>query len=86
MNRSILIFYQVFFFALVIAVQIGLVAFCMITARSALAHFHTPVFWRGRLTMPVTVCFVGLVFGTGIYLQAKFKVYQERKRRTGATE
>ena len=71
-------FYQAFFFVLVMAVQIGLVAFCMIGASSALTRFHAPQFWRGILIMPLTACFIGIGFGTGIYLQGKLKSYQER--------
>ena len=78
--------HQAFFFVLMMTVMVGTVALCMIGSNSVLAYFHALPFWRRWLVMPLTVCLIGIVFGTGLYLQGKYAVVQERKRRTRATK
>ena len=78
------IFYSVFcqfgFLLLVLAVQIGLVALCMIASHSVLIHFHASRLWIKILLLPLTVCFAGFVYGIYVYLQPKYDLYKKRKR------
>ncbi len=71
--------WQIAFFVLIISVEIGLAAACMLLSGYVLTHLHLSNFWNSFLGLPLTAVFIGLIVAPIVYLQAKYQNYRQRK-------
>lgn len=71
--------WQIIFFVVVISVEVGLAAACMLLSEYVLAHLHLPNFWKALLGFSLTAVFIGLIVAPIMYLQAKYQNYRQRK-------
>ena len=71
--------WQLAFYVVVISVEIGLAAACMLLSGYVLAHLHLSNFWKSLLGFPHTAILIGMIVAPMIYLQAKYQTYRQRK-------
>lgn len=72
--------WQIIFLVGVILAEIALAGFCMLVSGAVLSHLQLASFWKSLLGISLTAVFIFIIGAPTIYLQAKYKACQERKK------